>query len=566
MESFNAKTGKLRESTTTITQTFADIASKSGESANKVRQNLENALNVKLNNGKFSAELSSVNSKMGELKSASITLQTNIRDLNSAFETMRDPNANMDDRIAAMERYNALLPGVKAQISQLAAEEKKAAQAVKEAAQAMELKNSKDTFASKVQEALNNLTPATEKFRGQLEGIQEKLNTVNNSADLKELESQYKGIITAQQTLTKSSTLSNNIQTWMSNNAKAAEQFSAELKTILEQLNGNEDPAVLRNLSLTFSNIQSQAKAAGLVTHTFSNSLKDLVLNVTGLGSSLMVAQKAISLIKNGINTVKELDYALVDLQKTTTMSSSELNQFYSDANGVAKELGVTTEEIINQASAWSRLGYSSKDAATEMARLSSMFALISPGMDVDTATDGLVSIMKAYGVETSNVLDGIMSKINSVGNTAATSNDQIVTGLQKSSAAMASMGSTLEENIALFTAGQEIIQNDSQVGNALRSISMRVRGYDEETEQLSDDLISLKGDVIDLTKTASNNYQGISLFTDASQTEYKSIYTYLKEISQVVDELDAKSQQELLEKLFGKNRANIYPYTQKCA
>ena len=59
--------------------------------------------------------------------------------------------------------------------------------------------------------------------------------------------------------------------------------------------------------------------------------------------------------------------------------------------------------------------------------------------------------------------------------NTAATSNDEIVQGLQKSASAMAAMGSSLEENIALFTAGQEIIQNDSQVGNALRSEFDRV-------------------------------------------------------------------------------------------
>ena len=89
------------------------------------------------------------------------------------------------------------------------------------------------------------------------------------------------------------------------------------------------------------------------------------------------------------------------------------------------------------------------------MAKLSSMFALISPGMDVDMATEGLVSVMKAYGIETQDVLDGIMSKINIIGNTAATSNDEIVVGLEKSSAAMAMMGSTLEENIALFTAGK---------------------------------------------------------------------------------------------------------------
>lgn len=80
---------------------------------------------------------------------------------------------------------------------------------------------------------------------------------------------------------------------------------------------------------------------------------------------------------------------------------------------------------------------------------------------------------------------------------------------------------------------------------------------YDEETEQLSDDLVDITGKVIDLTKTA-NNPNGVSLFTDANQTQYKSVYQYLHEISEIYDELDAKSKQELMEKLFGKNRANI--------
>ena len=142
--------------------------------------------------------------------------------------------------------------------------------------------------------------------------------------------------------------------------------------------------------------------------------------------------------------------------------------------------------------------------------------------------------------------------------NTAGTSNEQIVTGLQNSASAMASMGSTLEENIALFTAAQEITQDASKVGNALRTISMRIRGYDEETSQLSEDLVNIKGEVVDLTKVASNNFKGISLFTDETQTEYKSIYQYLQEISQIYNELGAKDQQALLEKLFGKNRASV--------
>ena len=69
---------------------------------------------------------------------------------------------------------------------------------------------------------------------------------------------------------------------------------------------------------------------------------------------------------------------------------------------------------------------------------------------------------------------------------------------------------------------------------------------------------MNLTGDVVDLTKAASNDFKGISLFTDETQTEYKDIYDYLKEIAGVIDEIDAKSKQDLIEKLFGKNRSNV--------
>lgn len=54
------------------------------------------------------------------------------------------------------------------------------------------------------------------------------------------------------------------------------------------------------------------------------------------------------------------------------------------------------------------------------MAKLSSQFAAISPGMDVEKSTSGLVSIMKAFDVEVDDVLDGIMSKVNIIGKSIA--------------------------------------------------------------------------------------------------------------------------------------------------
>ena len=140
--------------------------------------------------------------------------------------------------------------------------------------------------------------------------------------------------------------------------------------------------------------------------------------------------------------------------------------------------------------------------------------------------------------------------------NKFAENNQDVVEGLKRSSAAMAAMGQTFTDTAALFTGGMEILQDAESMGTALRTLSMRVRGYDEETEELSDDLVNVTGEVADLTKTAKDA-QGVSLFTDATQEHYKSMVEYLGEISDRWDQISEKNQTELLQKLFGKNRAN---------
>ncbi len=191
------------------------------------------------------------------------------------------------------------------------------------------------------------------------------------------------------------------------------------------------------------------------------------------------------------------------------------------------------------------------------MAELSSQFAAISPDMDLDTATDGLVSSMKAFDIEVSNVERDIMDNINRIGNTAATSNGEIVDMLTRSSAAMAAANNTIQETIALETAAVEITRNAETTGTAFKTLSMRIRGYDEETEELSDDLKNISGDIADLTKTASTP-GGISLFTDETKETYKSTYQILKEISDIYDELSDKNRAELLEKLAGKRGGQV--------
>ena len=264
--------------------------------------------------------------------------------------------------------------------------------------------------------------------------------------------------------------------------------------------------------------------------------------------------QDLIRYARTMISTLVDLDTQLIDLRKTTTMSASELDNFYHSSSDVAKQLGVTTSEIISQAAAWSRLGYSSNEAATLMAKLSSQFASISPGASTEDATNYLVSTMQAFGIAAEDVKESIMDNVNIIGNTMATSNAEIGEMLERSSAAMKAANNSIEETIALESAAVQITRNAEMTGTAFRTISMRIRGYDEDTEDFSKDLENISGDIADLTKISGKG--GISIFTDSTRETYKSTYQILKEISEIWDELTDKQQAQLLEKLGGKRGA----------
>lgn len=405
---------------------------------------------------------------------------------------------------------------------------------------------------------VNTSKSFTQSFAASTKVVDQSAEAAKKAAEAaKKYAAEQKKIAQEQLTLTRSSTLSNKIEAWMNNNTRAAERYREQLERIRSELSGNKDAATLTRLNAEFTQIQSSARAAGLVTNTFAASLKNVGLQVLGIGSAYQVVMKIVNTVKQGVNTIVELDTALVDLRKTTTMSDNDLAEFYKDANEEAKQLGVTTKDIIQTAANWSRLGYSSKEDATTMARYAAQFAAISPGMDIEASTQGLISVMKAFHVETDDVLDGIMSKINIVGNHFAVTNADIVDGMSRMSAAMAVMGQDIDSTIALFTSANEVLQNSAVTSTALRSMSLRMRGFDEETEQLSEDLVNITGKIIDLTKTAERP-MGVSIFTDETQTQYKDLVDYFRELNEVWDDMSAKNRNQLLNDLFGKRGAQV--------
>lgn len=422
-----------------------------------------------------------------------------------------------------------------------------------------------DAYEKNVQ-AVKNAVHEYETLLNKLKGKDASLVTSDDISKLDEYEKKIKNTIATVTNMSASEKGYNlvsgqkeldKIHKLLNENSKMSSEAKAKIRAYYAEIESGNPSMSLDKIHGEIMKIYNAEVEAGRAGKSFFDTLKNsgfhqLAAQMAGMFGFYDV----INLGKEAISTIVSLDDALVDLKKTTAMNKTQLEDFYYDANDVAKQMGVTTEEIITQASAWSRLGYSSQEAATTMAKLSSKFASISPGMSTDEAQEGLVSIMKAFDIDPDDVETEIMDKVNVLGNKFAEENQDVIEGLKRSAAAMSAMGQSFTDTAALFTGGMEILQDSESMGTALRTLSMRVRGYDEETNQLSDDLVNVTGEVADLTKTAQDS-QGVSLFTDATQEHYKSMVEYLGDIADRWDQISEKNQTELLQKLFGKNRAN---------
>lgn len=412
---------------------------------------------------------------------------------------------------------------------------------------------------------LDNANNALKDYKASLQGVteltKEQQNQINRlTQNCEKAATEFKNLSAAEKGTIKVGVEKaiQRINKDLAENTKYSAEAKAGLNALLEQLKSGDPSINLRKITEEIIKIENAEIAAGRA----GKSLWDIFKTKSTYGfigqmqsylSMYVGFYGMVNGVKKAVSTITELDTALVDLKKTTAMNENQLENFYYDSNNVAKQMGVTTKEIIDQASAWSRLGYSTAETATTMAKLSSQFASISPGMSTDEAQEGLVSIMKAFDIDPNDVETEIMDKVNVLGNKFAENNQDVVEGLKRSAAAMSAMGQSFTDTAALFTGGMEILQDSESMGTALRTLSMRIRGYDEETNQLSDDLVNVTGEVADLTKTAQDS-QGVSLFTDATQEHYRSMVEYLGDIA------------DRWEQISEKNQTEFCLYVQKCA
>ena len=334
-----------------------------------------------------------------------------------------------------------------------------------------------------------------------------------------------------------------------------------EMYGVMDKGNG-----VLQQVRVSLNGVTDEMVAYTAGTKQAVNSLSQfgnaIQKGIGQLAARYLSFYDMIRIFKQGAGYVKEIDLALTELRKVTNETESTYNSFLKTMANTGGQVGATVSNLTSSAADWARLGYSIEEAG-KLAKNTAILMNVSEFDDVADATDTLISAMQAFkkeGIDAGTYSMQIIDEMNEVGNSYAISTSDLANSLTRSSAALAAANNTLEESIAMTTAANTIIQDPEAVGNALKVVSMRIRGVKTELEESGEEVdgvitntAKLQDKIMALTNIDGNG--GINILADDGN--FKSTYEILLEISKVWNKIDDTAQAGLLEVIAGKVRGS---------
>ena len=346
---------------------------------------------------------------------------------------------------------------------------------------------------------------------------------------------------------------SNKIETWLNNNTKATEQAKSQLQEYISLLrNAGTDMTTgqLNDVKKGFSTVTSSMQAMGRTGKSFLDDFKRAFGQIFQFAGAYGMIQNVIfDVPRQMVQAVRDINAAQIELRKVSEASDSQLSAYWDEAAASAQKYGATIDEVINSTADWQRLGYNLEESKV-LSDATTLMQRIGDNMTQQSSSEGLISTLQGFQLEADEV-NRIVDEVNEVANTQPIDTAGIFAGLQRSASSMSAANNTLEETIALITAGNAVMQDPERVGNGLKTISMRLRGATteleaagESTEGMAESTASLRKEVMALA--------GVDIMQN--ETTFKSTYQILDELSEKWSDLTDIQQ------------ANSCLYAQKCA
>lgn len=501
------------------------------------------------------------------VKTANDTMADNsVRSNERQFEQIKDFLANYQTMLTTLQRSagnkgfkdNGIYQQTESALKKMVEEAEK----VKSAADV-------PTFIAAMAKQFENAKTPIESVSDALNAVKTKIGETKAEAD------KFNGALKSQRDVnTYIKSVSNSLYTaqrYLSNNSKITTdpaiyarylEYIERYQKLLEsgkitQQNGQEYAS---EASKEFAELKKAVQDAGLETDTLAMKFKKLF--ETNIKSQF--ASQVINMVQQGLRQIYQnvvnIDSAMTELKKVTNETDNTYDAFLDDAGTRAKNLGTSISDIVTASADFARLGYNLKDAK-ELADAAVLYQHVGDGISsVNDASESIISTMKAFGVEAKDVTS-IVDKFNEVGNNYAISSAGVGSALQRSASALHTAGNTLDQSIGMIVAANDVAQDPESVGNALKVLSLRIRGAKTDLEQMgesTDDVAVSTSKLREQIKALTNvdGKGGFDILTKSG--DFKSTYEIMEGIANVWKEMNDVDKASLLEQVAGKNRANV--------
>lgn len=198
-------------------------------------------------------------------------------------------------------------------------------------------------------------------------------------------------------------------------NSRMSSEAKAKIKAYYKEIESGNPSMSLDRIHgeiMKIYNAEVEAGRAGksLIDVFKTSRLHQMVAQVAGMFSVYDV----INIVKEGINTVRELDTAMTEVKKVSDATEAQYASFRDTVSSTAKEIASTNKELLNSSADFLRLGYS-LDQAEDLAKNATLFVNVGDGVDITEATEDMITAMKAFDIQAEDSIK-IVDDYNQIG------------------------------------------------------------------------------------------------------------------------------------------------------
>ncbi|WP_340032488.1 phage tail tape measure protein [Paenibacillus sp. FSL K6-1122] len=326
-------------------------------------------------------------------------------------------------------------------------------------------------------------------------------------------------------------------------------ELQSRLSQFAETKNVANYKSIMQQLNSEFNKLTTNAKVSGQSVNGLGNQFSQATRKVAlWLGATAGVFAP-IRMLRSGLQDIYDMDKAMTDLMKVTDETDETYRKFVQTASTLADSIGNTTLNVMKSSAEWARLGYDIQ-TAQNMAKQTLVYQNVGDIKTPEDASKQLISSIKGFGIEVDREASNVAKVVdiyNEVGNKFAISTDGIGQAVQRSASSLSTAGNTIEESVALITAANTTVQDPAKVGNSLKTLSMRLRGVDED------------GSAVDgLLPKLEDKFQSIGLTLKKDEKTFKNTYEIFSDLHSVWDRLSDIQRADVLELVAGKMQGNI--------